>query len=322
MKQQLKTTAWIAAAALAVSVAVVIGGYWRSFYLELTPNLSAVALTPADNVPLGGNAVAAIGMTLPLAASVDKIDVEPGDGAVAAGNPEVKFDSYNWSTRKITISQVLRPVKPGVIPPGKVFFTLARGDRRTTVDAEIPGFTAEEIPDLSAGEDLQLADAVALHKQFDRRYLYYTIPAAALAALLIWRLLRRRRTAAPAVPPWDRAMAELVELRGEVKEHNITAIGAFSRLSDVVRNYLEERFQLPASRRTTGEFLNSLDSAASPLPRGQRPFLREFLNTADLVKFAKVPPEPASLERAIESAETLVLVTRPEKTDTAEEHHA
>ena len=47
----------------------------------------------------------------------------------------------------------------------------------------------------------------------------------------------------------------------------------------------------------------------NPLPEEQRPFLSDFLCTADQVKFAKAPPDMLLLNQAIDHAEKLVYST-------------
>ncbi|HEV2946047.1 MAG TPA: hypothetical protein VGX70_01645, partial [Gemmataceae bacterium] len=65
-------------------------------------------------------------------------------------------------------------------------------------------------------------------------------------------------------------------------------IEQFHRLySEVIRQYLEKRFHLPASRQTTSEFLQTM--GASPLLTPlQRAALKDFLERCDLAKFAQV----------------------------------
>ena len=102
-------------------------------------------------------------------------------------------------------------------------------------------------------------------------------------------------------------------LRFELRQRRVLPEQGFVRLSDVVRDYIEERFQLPASRKTTSEFLEAL-SDNNPLPEEQRPFLNDFLSAADQVKFAKAPPDTLLLNQAIDRAEKLISSTgKPEE---------
>ena len=78
-----------------------------------------------------------------------------------------------------------------------------------------------------------------------------------------------------------------------------------------MRHYLEKRFHLPATRRTTAEFLGNLQNAASPLNGRSREFLHIFMQAADLVKFARAAADTAMLADAAARAEELVKSTIP-----------
>ena len=61
----------------------------------------------------------------------------------------------------------------------------------------------------------------------------------------------------------------------------------------------------------TPEFLAGLDADGTPLDRSDRAFLRDFMNEADLVKFARADASCDALVAAIGKAETLVENTTP-----------
>ena len=69
----------------------------------------------------------------------------------------------------------------------------------------------------------------------------------------------------------------------------------YSRLTDVVRRYLEEEAKIDALESTSEELLVKLemrkDAGSLDLDRQTLKSLREVLQNADLVKFAKSMPE-------------------------------
>jgi hypothetical protein len=101
-----------------------------------------------------------------------------------------------------------------------------------------------------------------------------------LVAFIWWR---RRRPASTSAE--QRALRELERVLAlRLPEQGKT--GRFHwLLANVVRRYLEKKFQLPARRRTTREFLGSLASS-DKLSTERRDFLRDFLPRCDLAKFA------------------------------------
>ena len=78
-----------------------------------------------------------------------------------------------------------------------------------------------------------------------------------------------------------------------------------TRISEVVRVYLEERFGLKAPDQTTEEFLASLPQS-SELEPGLKPMLEEFLTQCDWVKFAQGDPGRIECERLHQMASRLV----------------
>lgn len=76
-------------------------------------------------------------------------------------------------------------------------------------------------------------------------------------------------------------------------------------LTDTVRNYIEEKFDLPATTETTQEFLHTMTTRPSFDPKTQD-LLTEFLTEADKVKFASLSPSPAECQEALHAARSFV----------------
>lgn len=125
---------------------------------------------------------------------------------------------------------------------------------------------------------------------------------AALAFLLTrWWRRRLQPLAIPPTPPHVRArhrLAEALRLISEPKPF-CTAV------SDALRVYLEERFDFHAPDRTTEEFLTELQGT-NRLNDLQKESLGEFLQSCDLVKFARFEPTEESLRELHQSALRLV----------------
>ena len=67
-------------------------------------------------------------------------------------------------------------------------------------------------------------------------------------------------------------------------------------VSDTARTYLEERFEFRAPERTTEEFLREL-GGTDLLTGEQKESLGGFLESCDLVKFAKYEPRETGIAR-------------------------
>jgi hypothetical protein len=143
-------------------------------------------------------------------------------------------------------------------------------------------------------------------------WFYLALAAAAVLLLLAaygaWRWRRRRRIPRP-LSPSESALQRLSEIRALMQP--ATAEEFSIAISDIVRTYVEQRFEVTATHRTTEEFLHDLlDTSNASLARhGAR--LAEFLRHCDLVKFSG-----ASLD--LQSMETLLGIACAFVSETAE----
>jgi hypothetical protein len=139
-------------------------------------------------------------------------------------------------------------------------------------------------------------------------WLWITLAALAVAALAWWYSKRKQTPAVnPAllIPPHRRAKERLRAAHDLISD----PYAFCSLVSDVIRLYLEERFNLHAPDRTTEEFLAELREG-SQLSEDHKAVLENFLIKCDLVKFARVEPSEPELRDLLESAERLVDETR------------
>jgi len=131
-------------------------------------------------------------------------------------------------------------------------------------------------------------------------------------ALLLVRRLRRSKVQAPVAvvperPLHERVLAQLDELERERLWQQGQHKAYQSRLTDLLRAYIEERYQVPALERTTDELLHEL--RVSPLSTDHRTMLANMLREADLVKFAKALPGPQENEQLMVSARRFIGAT-------------
>ena len=131
---------------------------------------------------------------------------------------------------------------------------------------------------------------------------------AVLLALSIYGLWRWRRSrAARVLLPYEIALQRLEEIAAlmspaRAREFSIA-------VSDIIRLYIEQRFNVTATRRTTEEFLRDLlDSSDAALARHQG-LLGEFLHQCDFVKFAALSLTQQNMESLRQSARAFVLAT-------------
>ncbi|HUI08526.1 MAG TPA: hypothetical protein VL486_16110 [Verrucomicrobiae bacterium] len=140
-------------------------------------------------------------------------------------------------------------------------------------------------------------------------WLWLLLLVAAAAAFFWFKKRRSPPVATDAVAPLSPFEAAIRALR-QLREENPPVEEFYTRLSDIVRRYLEGQLGLRAPERTTEEFLYevSRDHALSP---EHRELLEGFLQESDLVKFARFRPREEDKQRAFDAAEKFVNETRP-----------
>jgi len=155
---------------------------------------------------------------------------------------------------------------------------------------------------------LEISDGLA--------WLWWTLGALVFLTifLLAWRHFLKRVTESPGPPPVPahiRAKQKLAEALTLISQPKPFCI----LVSDTVRFYLEERFKFHAPERTTEEFLRELGNT-SLLAGEQKESLGRFLESCDLVKFAKYEPGENELHELHNSAVKLVEETEPKSAGT------
>ncbi len=138
----------------------------------------------------------------------------------------------------------------------------------------------------------------------DWRVLAVVAVAGLLLLVLIWRTWRWYRLRRPPLTLLQRTLQRLEATRALMQAGDARAFSV--AVSDVVRAYVEERFNLLATHLTTPEFLRDcLGQVGSALQVHERA-LSEFLNYCDLAKFARWSLDAGEMERMLASARQFV----------------
>jgi hypothetical protein len=128
--------------------------------------------------------------------------------------------------------------------------------------------------------------------------------AAALIAFGIYAFIRRRNNKPifsapkPAEPAHVIALRELDKLRGEKLWQGNRTKDYYTRLSDIVRTYIEGRFGVSAMEMTSDEILAGLRHTGFE-DNNLVSRLSKLFSLADLVKFAKAQPFPDENETSM-----------------------
>lgn len=137
-----------------------------------------------------------------------------------------------------------------------------------------------------------------------------------LLAVLVLLIVKKRKTGPkptpvkPQVPPAQEALASLEE----IKNRNLVVKGMFKeyyfQVSGVLRRYIERRFSVPVTEKTTEEFISQM-TRSSVLSDSQQSMVKSYLQHCDMVKFAKYEPSVEDTTRIFETAKEFVLNSQP-----------
>ena len=147
-------------------------------------------------------------------------------------------------------------------------------------------------------------------------YILTVLAVALLVALIVFLIMRYAKKEKPQkvrvkVVPKEKAhiiaLSRLETLRkkklweaGEVKTY-------YSELTDIIRDYMENRWEFGAMEMVTPEIMAELERLN--LSQEDREMMHQILNTADLVKFAKWQPLPTDHDRCFKDAVGFVQAT-------------
>ncbi|MBR9922768.1 MAG: hypothetical protein GYB31_18205 [Bacteroidetes bacterium] len=115
-------------------------------------------------------------------------------------------------------------------------------------------------------------------------------------------------------PPHEIALEKLAALDGEALYQNGQEKEFQSRLTYILREYVEGRYQVPALEQTTDEIIRSLQH--KKMESSRIAVLQKLLPMADLVKFAKAKPPQSFHEQAFKDVRNWIESSIP---DPAEE---
>lgn len=135
------------------------------------------------------------------------------------------------------------------------------------------------------------------------------IAVSVVVAWLLLRLLKglHREAQLRRMSPKERAMKELEILLAKHLPSKALFKEFYIELTMIVRRYIERKHEIHAPEQTTEEFLAAI-SSDSRFSQEVLHTLKEFLESADLVKFAAYHPEQGSVDGAIDTARTYISI--------------
>ncbi len=139
-----------------------------------------------------------------------------------------------------------------------------------------------------------------------------------LIGVVIFLVLRKKKkgyifTPPVVLPAHVRALEALEKLKAEKIWQQGREKEFYTKLTDVLRVYIEERFGINALEMTSGEILEKIEQVSDTDSVYEN--LKQILSTSDLVKFAKFKPYPDENDMSMSNSYLFVNETREEETD-------
>ena len=214
------------------------------------------------------------------------------------------------------------------IPPVNVQFVTRPDTIRQELSTEKIRVQVESLKPSEAGDIKDIKAPLELERDM-KRIIRLVVAGVGLIllALLIFYFIRRRRQGKsliprkeePPRPAHEVALEDLDKLiasdlleKGDVKQFYI-------ELSDIIRTYIEGRYYIVALEMTTGQLVENMRT--EDVDSDVIDTVSDFLDSCDLVKFAKYVPAANETDEVVKQAYELVHRTKieMEETDTENE---
>lgn len=112
------------------------------------------------------------------------------------------------------------------------------------------------------------------------------------------------------MPPFEEAIERLQKLDEKLLWQNNEVKKYYSELTEIIRSYIEKELKIPALESTTDELIDTLadfnDAKTIETSKDVIKKLKELLQEADLVKFAKSKPLSHEIEEDRRDAENVL----------------
>jgi len=275
-----------------------------------------VTVTP-DTATIGDEITVLIEADYPKDMELSEPAVKSTDNTfVVAPNPEIKsktkgdrkYDEYKFKISAFAKGEV-------ELPLFEFFYYDSKGNQNSRMAPITTVYIKSVLPANTKPDSLQLKDIIG-PKSLPILWWPYIVGGAILillGAALYYFYKRKTRDfvipEAPPEPPFDVAIRRLNALKveylpqkGKYKQYYVT-------LSEIIRYYIEGRFEVKAVESTTYELKRIFKHP--DLTRDQIKEILDFLGRADLVKFAKQVPALEMPNKDYEQVLNFVISTKP-----------
>jgi len=231
-------------------------------------------------------------------------------------NVELKDEKAEKGTIQTILDYTIVSFKPGSYVLGPVSFNLQTSSGENIVlNSEKISLTIESLIKNTSKENDIRGPKPQLSIKVSPLSILIILILAILTIAVVWIVLRKtllkpRETVRQIIElsADEQALQQLEELMRspEMQRKNMKVI--YTRLSDILRNYLGKRYSFDAKEMTSLECLREIKTRR--LAHDLYEKIKFSLDKADLVKFAKFMPEAVEMPADIDSAKHIITQTR------------
>ena len=242
---------------------------------------------------------------------------------ISIDGPNVEESETQKTVKYLTILSLFDSAAV-TIPPIRVEYRVQNDTTLKFVESNPVSFNVHRI-NVSVEEEIK--DIKPPVRLFDYYFLIYVFIGLIVLSLLVYYFIWRKYfkgkkeikvlTKEEKIPAYQLALKQLEQLEKEQLWQNGHIKEYHSRITEIIREYFEKQFGLPALERTTTESLLLLRKHRQGIKISD--ITEQFLNYADLVKFAKyIPMETVNLEMMSQAKSIVKKTTAPDQSEKME----
>jgi len=295
--------------------------------IELIDPIKFEVKVKPDTAKIGDEIEVTITVTYPDTLELTKPETQASDDVVVKGEPQIKSkegrgtktDIYKYHVAAFSTGEVELP-----------YFEFYYYDKEGNQNSRIAPIETVQIvsvlPEKAQQDTLQQLEnrAIVPPKGLPLLWWPYAVGAGVLILLAAaywyffkYRIKLTEVPETPPEPPFDVAIRRLNDL----ESRNLPGKGQFKlfyiELTEIIRQYIDGRFEIPAAESTTFELKRILKHPE--ITREQTREILEMLSRADMIKFAKHEPHHEDMPKDYGMVKGFVVETKPREVVEEEE---
>jgi len=279
-------------------------------------DIAVSAKLDTATIALGDQTILRLNATLPINGKVDfpalSDTISSKVQLIDIGKLDTLKDEGNPSKWKLSRAYTITSFDAGIQTIPSFTFTTAEGELKTeSLPLQVQ---AVAVDTTKAVYDIKQPLTVTyglLDWLKDNAVLVSLGIVVLLLIIGLWYYIRKRKKDSPvvvqvepSVSAYERALSKLKLLEDQELWQKDQVKLYHSELTDIIREFLEKRYQIRAMEQTSDEIFACLSHMEIPEQNWNR--LRQVLTLADLVKFAKEKPLNTDNEQSMENAISFV----------------